>query len=374
MSVNLLYVIQNDQFGGGERGFSQLIRGLDPRIFKVFVATTMAGRFYQEIRDAGATVINIPFGRLEVVRILNRLVPLINDENIQLIHSQGARADFFARIAGRLGKVPGIVSTIQMPVEGFNVSWPRKLVYVMLDRFSERFVDRFIVVSHALNEHLSKNRRIAGNKIALIYNGVELDTLNYSREKTANIRKEFNISPDSPLIAAAGRMVWQKGFEYFIRTIPKVVYDIPEAKFLLVGDGPLRTNLESLARDLKVDNTLLFTGFRSDIQELLAAIDILTIPSILEGFPMITLEAMAMATPIVATQIQGMTEQISNGKEGILVPPKNSEALAAGLLRMITDKSLASKLSLAARRRAEKFFSVEQMVSKTQNVYLSLLK
>ena len=230
------------------------------------------------------------------------------------------------------------------------------------------------MVSHALHEHLSKNRRIAGNRIALIYNGVELDTLNDSREKTVTIRKELNISPDSPLIAAVGRMVWQKGFEYFIRTIPELVHNIPEARFLLVGDGPLRTNLESLARNLKIDNTVIFTGFRSDIQELLAAIDILTVPSILEGFPMIILEAMAMATPIVATQIQGITEQISNGQEGILVPPENSEALTAGLIRMITDKTLATKLSHAARRRVEKYFSVEKMASDTQDVYLSLLK
>jgi len=149
MSVNLLYLIQNDEFGGGERGFSQLIRGLDRRIFKVFVATTMIGKFYKEIIEAGATVINIPFGRLHIFRALFRLLRLINDENIQVIHSQGARADFFARVAGRLGKVPATVSTVQMPVEGFNVFWLKKNVYVMLDRFSERFVDRFIVVSQA---------------------------------------------------------------------------------------------------------------------------------------------------------------------------------------------------------------------------------
>ena len=148
----------------------------------------------------------------------------------------------------------------------------------------------------------------------------------------------------------------------------------PDARFLLVGDGSLRPDLENLARELEVDDRVIFTGFRSDIQQLLFTFDVLVVPSLLEGFPMITLEAMAMATPVVATRINGITEQIVDGKEGILIPPRNPEALATAVQRLIKHKQLGTKLGTAARRRVEISFSIAAMVRETEQVYSSLLQ
>ena len=119
---------------------------------------------------------------------------------------------------------------------------------------------------------------------------------------------------------------------------------------------------------------MIFTGFRSDIKEILPAIDILVIPSLLEGFPMITLEAMAMAKPIIATDIDGITEQITDGVNGILVPPKDPSALAMAIIKVINDKELARTMGLSAREKVAQEFSVEKMVRETKRVYLSLLK
>ena len=101
--------------------------------------------------------------------------------------------------------------------------------------------------------------------------------------------------------------------------------------------------------------------------------DVIVVPSLLEGFPMITLEAMAMAKPLVATQIPGIVEQISDGQEGILVPPRNPGELARAVLRLIENKELGAKLGVAARKKIERFFSVKKMVAETEKVYLSLL-
>jgi glycosyltransferase involved in cell wall biosynthesis len=192
--------------------------------------------------------------------------------------------------------------------------------------------------------------------------------------KETDVRNQLAIANSKPLIGAIGRMVWQKGFEFLIRAIPDIIEVAPETRFLLVGQGPLRPDLESLARELNVCDRVIFTGFRHDIQRLLSTIDVLVVPSLLEGFPMITLEAMAMAKPLVATQIRGIIEQISDGEEGILVPPKNPKALATAILTLIQDRELSSKLGLSARRRVESSFSVEKMVKETEKVYLSLQK
>jgi glycosyltransferase involved in cell wall biosynthesis len=129
-----------------------------------------------------------------------------------------------------------------------------------------------------------------------------------------------------------------------------------------------------LSEELRVRDNLIFTGFRSDIKEILSAIDILVIPSLLEGFPMVTLEAMAMAKPIVATNIDGITEQITDGVNGILVSPKDPSALAKAVIQVLSDKELARNMGLSAREKVEQEFSVEKMVAETEKVYLSLLK
>ena len=121
---------------------------------------------------------------------------------------------------------------------------------------------------------------------------------------------------------------------------------------------------------------MIFTGFRSNIKEILSAINILVIPSLLEAFPMIILEAMAMAMakPIIATNIDGITEQITDGVNGILVPPKDPSALANAVMRVLNDKEFARTMGLAARKKVQQEFSVEKMITETEKVYLSLLK
>ena len=121
---------------------------------------------------------------------------------------------------------------------------------------------------------------------------------------------------------------------------------------------------------------MIFTGFRSNIKEILSAINILVIPSLLEDFPMIILEAMAMAMakPIIATNIDGITEQITDGVNGILVPPKDPSALANAVMRVLNDKEFARTMGLAARKKVEQEFSVEKMITETEKVYLSLLR
>lgn len=368
---NILYVIQNSEFGGGERGFSQLIAGLDPRAFKIFVATTPRGRFYREIREVGASTFDIPFDRPKIPVAIRILKQIIKSEKIDIVHSQGARADFLARLAGRWAGIPAVVSTIQMPVEGFDVPWAVKLLYIIFDRISEKFVDGFIVVSESLRNHLITKHGVPEKAISLIYNGVGLNKYIPSRQENTKIRHRLGVPPHSPFVGAIGRLVWQKGFEFLIECIPEIERAFPNARILIVGDGPLREKLEGLGERLKVKKNLIFAGFRSDIKELLSAIDVLVIPSLLEGFPMITLEAMAMAKPIIATNIEGITEQITNGEDGILVPARDPAALADAIIKLLSDRKLAKKVGLAARKRVERDFSVEKMVSETEKVYLS---
>jgi len=375
MKKRILYVIDGIEFGGGERVFAQLLNGLPEDRFEPYLASAPNDAFLKNIKSKNLVFYPVDFSNRFNPLPLMRLYRIVKSQRIDIVHSQGARADFFARIAAKLAKVPIIISTVQMLVEGYNVGYLKRFLYQTFDRFSERFVDYFLVVSSVLKENMIEVHGIPPDKIIKIYNGIETDYYKPvgNEEMRYKIRREFAVNDSDILIASLGRLVWQKGFEYFLHAIPEILREIPDARFILVGDGPLRPELERLAVELGEGDKIIFAGYRSDVRDVLAALDIVVIPSVLEGFPMITLEAMAMAKPIVAAKIDGITEQITDGINGILIPPKDSSAIAQAIIRLINDRESGKKLGLAARKKVEQEFSVEKMVSETEKVYLSLL-
>jgi glycosyltransferase involved in cell wall biosynthesis len=373
--MKILYVIDNLEFGGGERGFLQIIKGLDKDKYTIHTASKPDGEFGKKLVEMGIHLEPVNMGnRFNLFTIL-KLARIIRKESVNIVHSQGARADFFTRLAVKFTRRSNLVSTIQMPVERYDVSILRKKIYRMFDRFSERCVDRFIVVSESLKKTLIDDHRIPLNKVIKIYNGVELDAYkpDVFCQASSEIRKKLRIKNEIFVIGAIGRMVWQKGFEYLIEAASNVIKEYPEARFLIVGEGPLKGKLKVKSEKLRVENKVIFTGFQTDIKEILSAIDILVIPSLLEGFPMITLEAMAMAKPIIATNIDGITEQITDGINGILIPPKDPSAMAQAIITLINNREKAKAMGLAARKKVEQEFSVEKMIKDTEKVYLSLV-
>ena len=299
---------------------------------------------------------------------------IIAKERIDIVHGQGMRAEFFARLAARLAGRKPYVSTLAMPVEGYDVGPLRKLLYQALDRFSEHYVNRFIVVSDRLVRTMTEDHRVEGNKVIKIYNGIEIDVFQSvgQSENRQRIRAEFQIPETALLIGAIGRVVWQKGFDCFIRAIPHIAQSLPNSRFMLVGDGALRNDLEARTESLGIQDRVLFTGQRTDVRDVLAALDIVVVPSLQEGFPVLTLEAMAMEKPIVASEIDGITEQIVNGKEGLLVPPKDPQAIAQAVRRLAENPEQASLLGKNARARVLREFSVDKMIAETIGVYESL--
>lgn len=376
MVHKILFIIDNLEFGGGERGFLQLIKGLDKQRYNIHVASKPSGKFAESIREMDIPLLPLIMENKYNPIIVGKLTHIINKGKYQIVHSQGARCDFFSRIAVRLSQRPYLISTIQMPVDGFNVNTLRKSVYRFFDRFSEKYVDRFIVVSDVLKSILINSHHIPSDKIVKIYNGVEMARFNldFCDQKSPKVRKSFGLNSSHTVIGAIGRFTWQKGFKYLIHSIPSIIQNHPRTKFLLVGEGPLKKELEDLAGKLNIKENIIFPGFRNNIDNILSAVDIFVVPSILEGFPMVILEAMAMARPIIASNIPGISEQIINGSTGILVPPKSSEAISKTLTDLIVNQNKAKRIGEKAMAYVNSNFSVEKMVFKTQKIYQELLE
>jgi len=376
MTHKILYTIENIYFGGGERAFAQIINGLDKEKYEAYVACLPCGEFTERIKRSAKIV---PFdlrNRFDFTKIF-QLVKIIKQKNIEIIHSQGGRADFFARVAARLASVPAVVSTIAMPVEGFDVGSIKKIIYIVLDRFSERFVDRYIVVSEALRKRLIEKHKIPSKKIVKIYNGVEIDS--DARCLMPDVRKkimqEFMIPENVMLAGTIGRLVWQKGLLYFIQAIKEINarWKMQDVKYLIVGEGKERNNLEQKIKNLGLDDKVIFTGFCSDIKEILYSLDVFVLPSIREGQPIALLEAMAMETPIVATDIEGVNETIVDGITGILVPPKNPSALAEAIVCLLKDKKKAQEMGQAGRMVVEEKFNLKDKMEQHNRLYETII-
>lgn len=376
VKCNILYVIENASFGGGERAFSQIINGLDKEKYEIYVACLPGGIFEEKIRSSAKI---LPFdlqNRFNLVKIY-QLAKIIKEKNIEIVHSQGGRADFFARVAAGLARVPAVVSTVAMPVEGFNVGLLRKAIYVMLDRFSERFVDKFIVVSEALRDRLIEKHRIPSRKIVKIYNGVEIEP--DARCQMSDVRKkimqEFMIPEDVMLVGTIGRLVWQKGLPYFIQAIKEINArcKMQDVRYLIVGEGEERKNLELEIKNLGLSDRVIFAGFKKDVKEILEALGVFILPSIREGQPIILLEAMAIGKPIVATDIEGVNETVVNGVTGILVSPKDPSALAEAIVCLLRDKKKAQEMGQAGRRVVEEKFNLKDKIEQHKQLYETVI-
>jgi glycosyltransferase involved in cell wall biosynthesis len=214
---------------------------------------------------------------------------------------------------------------------------------------------------------------IPAGKIDVVYNGV--DTAVFAQcEKREEVRSELHIPPDSTVVGIVGRLSEEKGgVDVLIRAIARLRKINPNLRLLVVGDGPLRGNLEALADESAPGGAIMFTGTRNDVAHLLSAMDLFVLPSLNEALPIVVLEAMAAGLPVIATNVGGVPEIVEHEKTGLLVAPGSEDALYSALNRLTYDAYLRERLAQAGRRRVTSDFTIERMVERIEGLYGKLL-
>ena len=165
----------------------------------------------------------------------------------------------------------------------------------------------------------------------------------------------------------------QKGQIFFLQAIPEILKTISDTKFLIVGDGPLRNKLEEMSKKLKINRNVIFTGIRDDIPEILSIMDVFVLPSMVEGLPIVLLEAMAMGKPVVASRVGGIPEVINHGLTGILIEPANPSEIASSVVNLLKNPAEAKRIGDAGRRKVGRKFIVDVMARKIEGVYDEIL-
>lgn len=371
MKAKVLYVVDNLEFGGGERGFAQLAGAFQER-WEVLFACHPGGPLGDRLAQLGIRVLPLDFrGKIGPSRLV-RLVRILKSERVHLVHSMGARADFSSRIAARLAGTPVVVSTVAMLVEGYDAPPLARFFYGAGDRLSERWCHGFIAVSEAVRRALVERHGIPAEKVATIYSGVELEAYRPEARNRDQLMADLRLDPGAPLVGTVGRLVYQKAHDVLLEAAAIVGEQAPRVQFLIVGEGPFRARLERLARERGL-RTCRFAGLRADIPALLAIMDVFVLPSILEGLPRVLLEAWAAARPVVATRIDGVTEVAEHGVTALLVPPGQPRALAEAVLALLEDRELARRLGEAGRQLVQKSFALSRTVQEVGRFYDRLL-
>jgi glycosyltransferase involved in cell wall biosynthesis len=236
----------------------------------------------------------------------------------------------------------------------------------LLTQFSAEPAKTIIAISQSLADFTRDVEGIPAQKITCIHYGLDPQTVTTAAQP-GELRAELSLSPDQPLIAAVGRLTAQKGWRYLLDAFKTVKSKFPKAHLVFAGDGPLRAELEAQAAPLGL--SVHFLGWRTDAYNLMADCDLLVVPSLWEGFGLVTLEAMALSKPIIASRVSALPEIVVDGQTGLLVPPANADALTTALSRLLGNPNEAREMGKRGRARLEKEFTVQRMARKHAQVY-----
>jgi glycosyltransferase involved in cell wall biosynthesis len=216
-------------------------------------------------------------------------------------------------------------------------------------------------------------QRYSPRKIRVIRNGIEEPSVDHG-EPPVNVREEYGLPPEAPLIATVCRLNHVKAVNDLLDAAALVIKDHPAARFMIIGDGPERPALMEQAQRSSIADRVIFTGFRSDTAQILPQLTMSVLSSLTEGLSNTLLESMGAGVPVVATRVGGNTEIVAEGITGFLVPPRDPVCLKQAICRVLEDPVLAARMGSAGRQRILRQFSVENTVRETETLYLNLLQ
>lgn len=368
--IRVLNILTNFHIGGTERQVTNLALRLDSARFDLHLACLRnSGELLHELRDLDVPRPEFRIGSLYSIRTMIegiRLVQYLRRQRIQMMHSYGIYPNLFAVPAAKLAGVPVIIASIRDRGDILS-PWQRKLQKQIC-----KLANCVLVNAEAIKETLIEQGYRADN-IFVIPNGVTAPKA-VTRRINGSVRKELGIPAGSPIVLVFSRLNRMKGIEYFLEAAVEVAKRFPEIRFVIAGDGDHRVELEAYATRLGIASKVLFTGFRTDLPDLLAETDLSVLPSLSEGLSNSILEAMSAGVPVVATRVGGNPEIVEDGVTGLLVPTRDSAALADAMIRMFEKPGLRLEFGSAARRRINTVFSMERSVESVENLYERLLR
>lgn len=366
----LLYVSQAT-VGGVAKWIIDVIQRL-PSDFIVDVAIpSEEGTLHRDLRRMGIEVHPLPMVHgiqpLVDYECARKLYSILKYGNYEILHGHSAKGGYLARITGRYVGIPVIYSPHAWSF--MSAIGLKRRFYILLEKVAGCWTDRLIAVSEEEGAVGIRMGLIAPERVRCIPNGVELPEY---EGVTPISRESLGLTEEDMLIGCVARLAPQKGIPYLLDAFARVVKQVPWAHLALLGDGPMRCQLEHQTLNLGISERVSFLGWQPDPRPYMATFDIFVLPSLWEGLPLSLLEAMALRLPIVATRVTGTTEVLSEGV-GMLVPPADATALADALVLYAEHPEMRLRDGQLAYYRIKKIYNLERTINQLVEVYRELL-
>lgn len=361
--LRVLQVTDSLHFGGGERHVVELSTALVRRGYSVTVACSVRGGLWDALPAEGVAV--RPLMRRLVKRRVSlayawKLRRLIRQGGFDIVHSH-MYASAVATAVATLGTGVPFVHTEHS--EAAWRGWRARLV----SRWVYRRATRMIAVTGIIRERMTAQDAAPPGRVGVIPGTVQLLQI----DRTDALARLPGKLWGKRLVGVVARLMPEKGVATFVEAAARLALGLPGVEFIIVGDGPLRPELEALSE--RLGSPVHFLGFRPDARSLISLLDVLAVPSVSEGTPLVILEALSSSVPVVATRVGGIPEQLRHGVDGLLVPPSDPVELAEALSRVLTDVPLAKRLGESGPLAVASRFSHDEMVRQTIGVYVAAL-
>lgn len=361
---NILFITPRLGIGGEELSTFSLAKEFKRCGHNVYILSTKGPLLSEYIVNS----INVTMGPVKgrkpwhIIKGANFIRRFIKKNNIQIIHSQSVIPTLMSYLAALTlaGKRPQII-------------WhDRGIKHYMLVKMFFSFMVDFIITNSKYEMNKLIKLGLPKEKITFIH---DCYNLRYPIlvDKDPNLLTELGIRDNEFIIGTVGRIVAEKGYEYLLEAAKKVIQKIEKVKFVIVGDGPLKSKLENLSSEFGIDENVIFTGFRKDIDRFYLIMDIFILPSIYEQLGDVSLEAMFYRKPVIASRVGGIPEVVIDGESGFLVPSGDSEGIANRILYLLANAEVRQKMGAAGRKRVEAYFTPERVGEEVEKVYEHLV-
>lgn len=349
---------------------------LDKKKFDVTVAFGAGYILDKEFFEKGINVYTIGTSRkttpFSIIKGFFQIYRLIKEKKFDIVHSHTSVGGLIGRIAGKLAGVPVVIWSIHGFASHGGQYRLKKSFFLMIERFLDRFTDHYIAVSRNLREEGANNKILSPAKVTVIHNGIKVGDYNKEFDVISK-KKKLGIDASRTIIGTVTRFEPQKAIQHFIEAVSYIAKVYPDIAVVIAGDGPLRGDIEKTINDLKLNDNIILLGWRTDVPEIIAVMDVFCQSSLWEGCPVVLLETMAIGKPIVATDVGGIKE-IVDSDTGILVSPADPKALSDNILMLLNDKEKAGRMGENGRKKVTSLFTMENMVKNYERLYMDLLK
>ncbi len=380
--VNVLQLITRLIVGGAQETVMYTAELLDRSRFQVDVVsgpqTGAEGSLIEEFRNRGIPLVMMD----NLVRqispsrdffVLGDLKLVLRKKDYSIVHTNSSKAGIVGRWAARRCRIPVVVHTVHGWSFHEHMSPLSRWFYIQSEKLAARWTDAFIVVTDrdiekGLREGIGKREQYH-----LVRSALPLDEFDPERFDSQEVRRELGIGQDCPVLGNIGRFSPQKNPLDWVRVAGRVSRKLPRCRFLLVGDGPLREEVEKALEEEGIREQTVMPGLRRDVGRMLSTVDVFLLTSLWEGLPRTIPQALSMKIPVIANRADGTAEAIRDGRTGFLVEPGNLDEMAERCLELLKNQDKRQSFGQAGRKDALERFDIRQMIKQTEELYEQLL-